>query len=645
MNSPAKKAIVVGFDGASMELVKHMVDKGYAPNIAKLIEGGVYREMLGVLPTLTPPGWTTLATGAWAGTHKVTDFNIRNYESYIPDSIWGINTDLCEAEYIWNAAERCGKIPILVKQEISWPPTITKGIQVEGTGPGVSNHAQIAGYHLFVTEHYRGYQIGGEKDSEKVDPSALQSGRQVDLIKVEAAEGWSNAPESNRPPLEAVLTMQPLTRGQPRMLRGKVGTPRPYYALVYAEGDGGYDRVLVAPERDANKAFTVLEVRGWSDWWRDSFVIDDEPVEGSVRCKLMVLSENGQHMELFFPQIWPIAGDYTYPESIAQEIYDNVGPFLQNPARDAQGNIDDDTYFEVLDYHFKCLAETSLYLMEKYEWDLLYTETHASDYGNHFVLRQADPICGAAPDVIERSYEGLVRTYELMDRWVGDLMTRMDDDTVFLIVSDHGGTPDQHGRTSVDQVLEEAGLLAYKTEDGTGSRVVDWSRAKACSLGNCNIFVNVKGREPEGIVEPEDFFKVQKEIIAALFEYKHPLTGEHPFVIALTRDDAEMVNLWGELVGDVVFALRPEYDAAHGQQMPSARLGIGAQHAVFVIAGAGVRKGVHLTGQVRQVDVAPTISYLLGIDVPRNAEGGVAYEALEDPNWHLTEIKRLTGEE
>jgi hypothetical protein len=38
---------------------------------------------------------------------------------------------------------------------------------------------------------------------------------------------------------------------------------------------------------------------------------------------------------------------------------------------------------------------------------------------------------------------------------------------------------------------------------------------------------------------------------------------------------------------------------------------------------------------VRQVDVAPTISYLLGIDVPRDAEGGVIYEALEEPNWHL----------
>jgi hypothetical protein len=46
---------------------------------------------------------------------------------------------------------------------------------------------------------------------------------------------------------------------------------------------------------------------------------------------------------------------------------------------------------------------------------------------------------------------------------------------------------------------------------------------------------------------------------------------------------------------------------------------------------------------VRQVDIAPTISYLLGIDVPRDAEGGVIYEALEDPNWHLAALRGLAG--
>ena len=643
VNSPAKKAIIVGFDGASMELVRRMVQEGNMPNVARLMAEGVHREMLGVLPTLTPPGWTSLATGAWPGTHGVTDFNIRNLNSYIDDPLWGIDTGLCQAEYLWNTAERCGKVPILVKYEISWPPTVTSGIQVEGTGPGVSNYAQIAGYHLFVTKGYSGYAIGGEKDPESIDPSALQELDMLDPIEIAPAKGWANLPDSQRPALEAELVLCPLARGRENMLRGTKGTPKPYHALIWAQGDQGYDRVLVAPERDAHRALTVLAPRQWSHWWQDSFLIDGRPVAGSVRCKLMALSADGEHLEMFFPQIWPITG-YTYPEHIAGEVFENVGPFLQNPARDAMGLIDDDTYFEVLDYHLNCLADTSLFLMGRYGWDLLFTETHASDYANHFFLRLADPLSGAEPAIVERSYRGLVRTYQAMDRWVGRLMTRMDGDTILAIVSDHGGTPNKHSILSVEDVLVGAGLLTFTVDAGTGQRVVDWSKTKAAPLANCNIFVNLRDREPEGIVELDKLQEVQQEIIAAFFEYRDPATGEHPFALVLTRDDAEMVNCWGNLVGDVVYALRPEFDAAHGRHLPSARLGIGAQHAVFIMAGAGIKKGVHLKGQVRQVDVAPTVSYLLGMDVPRDAEGGVIYEALEDPNWHLSEIRRLATE-
>jgi predicted AlkP superfamily phosphohydrolase/phosphomutase len=67
--------MVIGLDGASMEIVKHMVARGHAPNLGQLIDTGCYREMLGVLPTLTPPGWTGLMTGCWPGSHEVTDFN------------------------------------------------------------------------------------------------------------------------------------------------------------------------------------------------------------------------------------------------------------------------------------------------------------------------------------------------------------------------------------------------------------------------------------------------------------------------------------------------------------------------------------------------------------------------------------------
>ena len=114
-------------------------------------------------------------------------------------------------------------------------------------------------------------------------------------------------------------------------------------------------------------------------------------------------------------------------------------------------------------------------------------------------------------------------------------------------------------------------------------------------------------------------------------EYKDEATGRHPFALALTRENAEMVNLWSDLVGDVVYALHPEFDGAHGKQLPSVSFGMGGQHSTFVIAGAGIKQTGLLTKQVRSIDVAPTICYLTGVPMPMQVEGGVVYEALEDP--------------
>src|SRR5579875_2906665 len=176
MGSPAKRAIVIGMDGASMELVKNMIKWGHVPNIKRVLESGVHRPMIGVFPTLTPPGWTAISTGSWPGTHQVMDFNIRALGQPLTETIWGINTRLSKSEYLWNTIERAGKKPILVKWEMSWPPTVKDGIQVEGTGPGVSNHHQIAGYHLFVGGKWAPRPIGGDRDPETLDPSALQEG-------------------------------------------------------------------------------------------------------------------------------------------------------------------------------------------------------------------------------------------------------------------------------------------------------------------------------------------------------------------------------------------------------------------------------------------------------------------------------------
>ena len=222
MQSPARRAIMIGMDGAAMELVINMVNGGHMPHLGKLIDRGVYRPMIGVFPTLTPPGWTATSTGAWPGNHGVMDFNIRKLGAPLDETVWGINTDLSRAEYLWNTVERAGGTPLLVKWEMSWPPTVTSGVQVEGTGPGVSNHSQIAGYHLFVAGKWQRRTIGGQRDPETLDPSALQTGSDVDPVSIEDAENWNSLPDSSRPHKEVELTLQPLARGRDMMLRGEI---------------------------------------------------------------------------------------------------------------------------------------------------------------------------------------------------------------------------------------------------------------------------------------------------------------------------------------------------------------------------------------------------------------------------------------
>ncbi len=636
--SPAKRAIIIGMDGASMELVNNMIDWGHTPNMKKLRDQGVSRPMIGVFPTLTPPGWTALSTGSWPGTHGVMDFNIRAVGKGLDKTVWGIDTGLCQSEYIWNLVERVGGKPILVKWEMSWPPTVKTGVQVEGTGPGVSNHHQVAGYHLFVAGKWAPRPIGGQRDPESLDPSALQKIKHIDSVSIipfDEKEWQGTLPKSNNPLLEVELTIQPLARGRENMNRGKTGVPKSYYGLIFATGENGYDRIKVYSSRSGDDVVADLGVGDWSEWWLDSFEIDGADVEGYVRMKLITLTSTADAFELFVPQIWP-RSDYTVPSDVATSIDTHVGSFLQNPARDALGQVDDDTYFELLDYHHQRLADVATYLATENDWDVLMVETHAPDYASHFFLSQADEISGASEETVHRCREGLRRTYQSVDRMIGQIAELADDDTVVLICADHGGTPNQFRAVDIEKVLEETGFIV-RQENGE----IDWTETRALNVGLVHVFINLMGREPNGIVAAEDYEATQREIIAALHAYRDPETGRHPFSLAVTREDAEMLNLHGDLVGDVVYALRPEFDGAHGKQLPSVSFGIGGQHSTFILSGAGVRQGVALRRQVRVVDIAPTLCYLLGLPMPANVEGGVVYEALEDPNWHLTRLGEL----
>jgi predicted AlkP superfamily phosphohydrolase/phosphomutase len=169
----------------------------------------------------------------------------------------------------------------------------------------------------------------------------------------------------------------------------------------------------------------------------------------------------------------------------------------------------------------------------------------------------------------------------------------------------------------------------------------DITRSKAFPQRTIYVYVNLKGRDPGGIVEPADYEKVQQQVIDALYAYVDPTTGKRPVSLALSRRDARILGLYGEHVGDVVYAIYPEYGGQHGPHLPTTEWGIGKLKALEAYYGPGIKKGLSLERTCGLTDVVPTVCYMMDWPVPAQVEGAVLYQVLNDPDFKAKEANRL----
>lgn len=140
------KLIVVGIDGMDPRLTKKYLDEGKMPNTAKILERGSAREdlvLLGGQPTVTPPMWTTLATGAHPYTHGITCFG-RQSKKALDLYEYNMDSSLCQAEQIWNVTAEAGYKTLVWHWPCAWPPSsksenllVVDGSQPSGVNEGV----------------------------------------------------------------------------------------------------------------------------------------------------------------------------------------------------------------------------------------------------------------------------------------------------------------------------------------------------------------------------------------------------------------------------------------------------------------------------------------------------------------------------
>ncbi len=319
---------------------------------------------------------------------------------------------------------------------------------------------------------------------------------------------------------------------------------------------------------------------------------------------------------------------YTHPPEFAAEIEELVGEYMVD-VRNFRTN-DKETLLHDLEEMTVKRFKVAERLLETRPWDLFFMVEMATDRIHHGFWRFTDPT--------HRLYEpgnkyetAMLDYYKRLDEKIGRLLRFADDDTAVLVVSDHGAKKIDGG-ICVNEWLRREGYLVLKEEPTEPTPLkpdmIDWSRTVAWGEGGyyCRLFMNVAGREPEGLVPADDYERVRSELKAKL-EALGDENGEPIGTIAHRPEDLyeerngippDLMVYFGDLywrsIGQVGTGAIHVFENDTGPDDANH-----AHNGLYVLAGGGATPGPGPQREIR--DIAPTLLALLGEPVPPEMEG------------------------
>ncbi len=672
-----RKILVLGIDGMDQRITKRLLDEGKLPNIKKYLEHGSSREeldMLGAIPTITPPCWTTLATGTYPGTHGITC-----YWRQSPDSldavVYNMDSRFCKSEQIWNVTSEAGlKTLVWHWPGSSWPPTSdSKNLSVvDGTQPGSVNMgvAQMdwekivfaskdqekvtylprvekpAGVGCIIND--LDSLVVGDADDEMMElwwgdearkgeeirtyvhgleDSELMIGSKVayDVVTspIKPAKNFAGAAEGD---LEFTILIS----------SGTVRRP----ALIIKNENGVYDKVAIYRNKKAEKPLVILEVGTM-----ENGIIDDAVKHGEVKksCrsyKLLELAEDGSSLRLWISNALDITNDSLWsPRELLNKVTENVGAV---PPVSLIGGEDEELAREIFlpswDIYNHWQAQSLKYLIDQEGYEAIFTHLHNIDCAGHQFWHLAKNL-SPWKYADEKAYRLMIdEVYRQTDDYLGEFLDYLEEGWTIFIVSDHGLLVGENVPPNIGEygglniaVMKELGYTVMKKdENGNEIDEVDWEKTTAVQIRSNYIYINLKGRDAHGIVDPNDKYELEDKIISDLYNYRDPHTGKRVIGIALRNRDSQIIGLGGKECGDIFFSIEEGYNRLHGDGLTTAQ---GAYETsvtpVFIAAGDGIKKN-HTTDRIiRQVDVSPTVSTLLGLRVTAQCEGAPIYQILE----------------
>jgi hypothetical protein len=299
-------------------------------------------------------------------------------------------------------------------------------------------------------------------------------------------------------------------------------------------------------------------------------------------------------------------------------------------------------------------AKAALQLVNAMGYQAVFTKWHALDKFYHPFFNKIDPISPLYKSSeyarYEKIHQGILK---IADEMIGLVLDGMKKDTIFCAISDHGLMASAK-KAWVNNYFVKHGIITMKKtwKHEYWWQNVDWKRTKAIMLPFVIIWVNLKGRNPEGSVRPgAEYEKVRDEVISLLRDWKDPGTGEHVMAEAFKTEDGAFYGLGGEFDGDVRFFTTPGYSVYrsnyvtrggrlltpvtfpftgdHGNCKGTVKFGRGSETAMFAACGSGLKKGVMRKHPIRLCDALPTLCKAAGLEAPGQSEGAAICDLLD----------------
>lgn len=675
-----QKLFLLGLDGMDPRLTRKYVDEGKMPNTAEFIRRGAARHdlvMLGGHPTVTPPMWTTLATGCYANVHGITDFT--RVGDDIDKVAYNFDSRMCKAEQLWNVFAEAGKKTLVWHWPGSaWPPSSDSEnlYVVDGTSPGSvgMSVAQIEGEYLLAANVEQPEVTFRRKAASEANAACVITGLDVEeekepslLEKVQSSKGGSgrtriimNAGQSTTASTEASvdLALSPI-KDASNWADAPVGAKeftvlfsgglirRP--SLVLKGEDGKYDRVAIYKSKKDVDPIVVLTPHIMARSVQDEAIVDDKKYRVIRNLKVLELAEDGSKLSMYISAAMDIDNDSVYhPKRIYKEICENAGYPTPTSMLGCQNStlITDcmlDSWYNTADWQARALH----YMIESEDIEVVFSHYHAIDLEEHqFIKHMADrPFNRNSVEVAQKWMEDL---YVQSDYYIGQFLDLLDDGWTFIIFSDHGQVATKHDLHMLGdaagvnlRVMQKLGYTEVLHDaDGNEIPEIDWKKTTAVANRACNIHLNIKGRNKhtladgtviDGLIDPVDQYEFEEKLMTDLYGLRDEKTGKRIISVALRNRDAVLLGYGGPECGDIVYFMAEGYNFDHGDCL-STTLGESdtSVSPIFIAAGTGIKEGFETDRVIRQIDVVPTAAVLGGVRMPAQCEGAPVYQILTE---------------